>query len=89
MKTILSEIPTEDLERELLNRGYQTDNLWQIADVDTKFDEYKEENHTEVVLTDDQKMEILINAMSNDAVYSAIWEAIEQELEETINELED
>ena len=50
----------------LASHGYQTDNLWHIDDVKSKFN-----------CTDEQAMDVLIGALRNDATMEQIWLAID------------
>ena len=52
----------------LENIGYQTYNLWHVQDVQSKFN-----------CTDEEAMEVLIKALTNDATMEQIWLAIEIE----------
>lgn len=78
----LREVPTEDLQQELENRGYHTNNMWQLDDVETKIEEYNQANHSQIVADDTTKMEILISAFENEATFSQIWDSIEQAIED-------
>ena len=80
----LKDISTEDLQSELEARGYFTNNMWQLDDVQMKIDEFNETNQTNIELNDDEKMDILIGAFGNDATYAQIWESIEAEIEAKI-----
>jgi hypothetical protein len=50
----------------LKNAGYQTDNLWQINDVKGRYN-----------CTDEEAMEMLIEALTNETTMEQIWLAID------------
>lgn len=67
--SMLKAEPTSDerLARELLESlGYFVGNLWQVADVQGKFN-----------CTDEEAQEVLENAFENDATYEQIWMSID------------
>ena len=51
--------------------GYQVDNLWHIDDVKGRFE-----------CTDEEAMDVLIAALSNEATMEQIWYALEYEAED-------
>ena len=57
---------TEKAKEILLKAGCQVDNLWTIHDV-----------HQNYECTDDQAMEVLIQALTNDATMEQIWFAVD------------
>ena len=66
----------EDNAKEVLkNLGYYVDNLWQVADVQSKFN-----------CTDDEAQEVLDQALQNEATMEQIWFAIDFHAED--NDLE-
>lgn len=57
--------------KELLrSEGYFVDNLWQTEDVTMNYD-----------CTEEQAQEVLESALTNDATYQQIWDAISYEAE--------
>lgn len=63
----LKEIPSDRLRYELQRRGFQTNNLWKIEDVTN--------NHK---CTDDEAMEILVNALNSESTIEHIFSVIHQ-----------
>ena len=61
----------EDAKKTLKQYGYQVDNLWCIDDV-------KDNYHA----TDEQAMEVLYDALTNEATMEQIWFAIRHHAEE-------
>lgn len=65
----LSNIDSRDLMLELKSRGYYTDLIFGIGDVDWNLDSHnddKEEGEDIIVLTDEDKREILDNCFNTD-----------------------
>jgi hypothetical protein len=56
----------EEAKKVLEEAGYFTDSLWQVVDVQSKFE-----------CTEDEAMEVLQDAFENDATYSQIWVSID------------
>jgi hypothetical protein len=56
----------EEAKKFLEDNGYQTDNLWQIDDVKHSYN-----------CTDEEAMEVLIQALTNEATMNQIWFAID------------
>jgi len=56
----------KELKRLLEQQGYYTDRLYQLEDVQAKFD-----------CTDEQAQKVLDNAMNNEATTNQIWESID------------
>ena len=69
----------ETLAREFLSsKGFFTDNLWSVADVQGKYE-----------CTDEKAQEILLGAFGNDATYQQIWESLDCEAEsENLNKVD-
>ena len=61
----------EKARQVLQEAGYQTDNLWHINDVKDNYN-----------CTDEQAMEILVQALDNDATMEQIWFSINFHAEE-------
>jgi len=61
---LLIELGDNDLPN--IRNDYQTENLWCVADVKSKFD-----------CTDDEALEVLEQALTNDATMEQIWFAID------------
>jgi len=76
----LKDYSDEELRKELESRGYQTNNLWHIDDVESKLIQL--DIDPEAYSTED-KRDILIWALNNEAVYSAVWDAIEEEISQS------
>jgi hypothetical protein len=64
----LNEVSSNDLREELKRRGYYTDNLWQIADVQNNYD-----------VDEDTAYEILDGALQNDWTIEAIFSVIDEQ----------
>lgn len=65
----LSNIDSRDLMLELNSRGYYTDLIFSIHDVDSMLDSIngdREENENQIVLTKEDKMDILDNCFNTD-----------------------
>lgn len=72
---------TEENAREVLRKaGYFIDNLWHADDVRHN---YKKPDNTEI--ENDEALDILDNALTNDATMSQIWFAISMHAEEHKN----
>jgi len=76
----LKDYSDEELRKELESRGYQTNNLWHIDDVESKLIQL--DIDPEAYSTED-KRDILIWALNNEAVYSAVWDAMEEEISQS------
>jgi len=78
----LSNIESKDLIHELYERGYYTDLLYSISDVDMQLDNINEDRDkdNQIVLSQEQKKEIL------DESFSLDWycEQMNNDLEERI-----
>ena len=61
----------EKAKKLLEENGYQVQNLWQVEDVQSKYN-----------CTDDEAHEVLIDALQNDATMEQIWYAIDFHAEE-------
>jgi hypothetical protein len=72
----LNEISSNDLREELKRRGYYTDNLWQIADVQNNYD-----------VDDDTAYEILDAALQLGWTVETIFSVIDEQAREIQNEL--
>tara|TARA_R100000781_G_C4062336_1_gene121474 strand:- start:630 stop:854 length:225 start_codon:yes stop_codon:yes gene_type:complete len=68
MKTLLE---IEKAKKLLEENGYQVENLWQVKDVQSKYN-----------CTDDEAHKVLINALQNNATMEQIWYAIDFHAEE-------
>jgi hypothetical protein len=64
----LSNIETNDLIHELYERGYYTDLLYSVSDVDMQLDDINEDRDEDkkIVLSEEQKKEILDESFSLD-----------------------
>jgi muramoyltetrapeptide carboxypeptidase LdcA involved in peptidoglycan recycling len=65
------ETEVEKAKAFLKQQGFQTENLWHIDDVKSKFK-----------CTDEQAHDILIKALTNEATMEQVWIAIDVEGEE-------
>ena len=74
----LNEVSSNDLREELKRRGYYTDNLWQIADVQNNYD-----------VDEDTAYEILDGALQNDWTIEAIFNVIDEQAREIQTEIND
>lgn len=63
----------DQASKTLEKMGYQVDNLWHIDDVKGRFE-----------CTDDEAMDILIAALTNEATMEQIWFALEYEAEDVM-----
>lgn len=72
----LNEISSNDLREELKRRGYYTDNLWQIADVQNNYD-----------VDDDTAYEILDATLRLGWTVETIFSVIDEQAREIQNEL--
>lgn len=72
----LNEISSNDLREELKRRGYYTDNLWQIADVQNNYD-----------VDDDTAYEILDRTLQLGWTVETIFSVIDEQAREIQNEL--
>lgn len=61
----MEKFTTEELKLELERRGYYTQSLWTIEDVQDIF-----------VCTDDEAQEVLDSALNNEATMEQIWFSI-------------
>jgi hypothetical protein len=61
----------EKAKKLLEENGYQVQNLWQVEDVQFRYN-----------CTDDEAHEVLIDALQNDATMEQIWYAIDFHAEE-------
>jgi hypothetical protein len=61
----------EKAKKLLEENGYQVENLWQVEDVQSKYN-----------CTDDEAHKVLINALENNATMEQIWCAIDFHAEE-------
>lgn len=76
----LSTLTDDQLLLELKNRGYQTDNLWRIEDIDQNLEWFNEDREHAVTMTDDQKMQLLIDVLSGDGTMQAINDTISDQV---------
>jgi len=60
----------DDAKKLLRSEGYFVDNLWQTEDVTMNYD-----------CTEEEAQEVLEGALTNEATYQQIWEAISYEAE--------
>lgn len=79
----LSGVSTDDLKKELESRGYFTENLWHVDDVESQLAYYNEEHPgEEKTLDHDQCLTILESAMTNQWLVEQIFELIDNEISE-------
>jgi hypothetical protein len=72
----LNEISSNDLREELKRRGYYTDNLWQIADVQNNYN-----------VDDDTAYEILDATLQNGWIVETIFSVIDEQAREIQTEI--
>ncbi len=72
----LKEVSSNDLREELKLRGYYTDNLWQIADVQNNYD-----------VDDDTAYEILDGALQLGWTVETIFSVIDEQAREIQTEI--
>lgn len=73
---------TDELRKELEKRGFQTKNLWHIADVDRMLETINRDSNKSTKLNENEKMEVLISALHSDGVMATIYESIKLFLQE-------
>jgi hypothetical protein len=73
----MKNISTLELLKELANRGYATENLWCLDDVQSAIDSYNDWNETEFELSNDNKYTILQSVLNDDFINERINEDIE------------
>ena len=74
---------TEDLKKELENRGYFTENLWHVDDVESQLAYYNEEHPgQEKTIEHDDCLAILENAMTNQWIVEQIYQVIYDQISE-------
>jgi hypothetical protein len=79
----LSGASTDDLKKELESRGYFTENLWHVDDVESQLAYYNEEHPgEEKTLDHDQCLTILESAMTNEWLTEQIFQLIYNEISE-------
>jgi hypothetical protein len=62
----LSNIESKDLINELNTRGYFTDLLYSVFDVDLQLDTINEDREEKIILSQEQKIEVLKESFSLD-----------------------
>lgn len=67
---VIKQIDIENAKQVLKKAGYFVDNLWQTCDVTMNHD-----------CTEEEAKEVLEGALTNEATYQQIWEAISYEAE--------
>lgn len=81
----MENLTTEQLLTELSKRGYVTDGLWTIVDAEMELDVYNEENGTSHTLTDEQKMDIVTDALMDDTIVERMYEIIGNKISDIFN----
>lgn len=76
----LSNIESKDLINELETRGYFTDLLYSIYDVDLQLDAINEDREEKIVLSQEQKIEILKQSFSLDFYSEQMNNDIEEQI---------
>lgn len=67
---VIRRLDIEEAKKTLMEAGYFVDNLWQTCDVTMNHD-----------CTEEEAQEVLKGALTNEATYQQIWEAISYEAE--------
>jgi len=80
----LSGANTDDLKKELTNRGYFTDNMWHRDDVEGQLHYYNEENPDKKQLTIEELdwNGILYGALTNEWIVEQVQQSIYQDISE-------
>jgi hypothetical protein len=81
----MENLTTEQLLKELAKRGYVTDGLWNIVDAEMELDVYNEENGTSHTLTDEQKMDIVTDALMSDTIVESMYQIIGDKISDIFN----
>lgn len=81
----MENLTTQDLLKELAKRGYVTDGLWTIVDAEMELDVYNENNGTSHTLTDDEKMDIVTDALMDDTIVERMYEIIGNKISDIFN----
>lgn len=81
----MENLTTEQLLTELAKRGYVTDGLWTIVDAEMELDVYNENNGTNHKLTDDEKMDIVTDALLDDTIVERMYEIIGNKISDIFN----
>lgn len=76
----LSNIESKDLINELETRGYFTDLLYSIYDVDLQLDAINEDREEKIILSQEQKIEILKQSFSLDFYSEQMNNDIEEQI---------
>ena len=78
----LSNVDSWDLMKELKSRGYYTDLIFGVSDVDTQLESINDgrDEDNQIVLTEDEKMDVLDSCFNTDWYCQRMNEDIEQEL---------
>jgi hypothetical protein len=81
----MENLTTEQLLNELSKRGYVTDGLWNITDVEMELDVYNEENGTSHTLTDEEKMDIVTDTLMSDTIVESMYQIIGDKISDIFN----
>lgn len=81
----MENLTTDQLLKELAKRGYVTDGLWTITDAEMELDVYNEVNGTSHTLTDDEKMDIVTDALMDDTIVERMYEIIGNKISDIFN----
>lgn len=81
----MENLTTEQLLAELGKRGYVTDGLWNITDVEMELDVYNEENGTSHTLTDEEKMDIVTDTLMSDTIVESMYQIIGDKISDIFN----
>jgi hypothetical protein len=80
----LSGTTTDDLLLELQKRGYYTDTLWQLEDVQNTLDLLNQEFETNIILNDEKKENILKETFNNDYIFETINDILDSTLRDNL-----
>ena len=81
----MENLTTEQLLAELGKRGYVTKGLWNTTDVEMELDVYNEENGTSHTLSDEEKMAIVTDALTDDLIVESMYGIIGDKISDIFN----
>jgi len=81
----MENLTTEQLLNELAKRGYATKGLWNTIDVEMELDVYNEDNSTSHTLTDEEKMAIVTDALTDDLIVESMYGIISDKISDIFN----
>lgn len=81
----MENLTTDQLLAELAKRGYVTDGLWTITDAEMELDYYNEINGTDHKLSNEQKMDIVTDALLDDTIVERMYQMIGNKISDIFN----